>query len=405
MTIKPIWVGCASTMILVDVFIFALFHAANARWLKTPPHPATQPTTYPPTTVPKATTNTQAPITRDNPGRTFEVMTTHLLCKRWTKGDRFSEYSLRRQSPAPAPNPGADPVTSTNDYYEDAISGWLNTDPPIVRVVQDGVCSISEQQLATFKQLRDSFERLALQSKGLFYVIVERQYAPLTPEHGNDHTPPVGELNGPHRRHFSSTILPGDPTWIRRPTDDELKIVPTEPNDHFVQNSAGDVIGVIEPGVQRQGYIYGDVDVKEQFVNLANAAGRAMFQVPDTALPLLPKSVRQFCGSLENPTRQPDNSISVRIGANSDAIGCHPSDFWAIILHHMGWEADSTETLQSDRYFWSGRTSVSVKIAPGAWMTPPVPRHRFYSVLGKGERTDVIWASVWALDRIIQLVS
>jgi hypothetical protein len=74
--------------------------------------------------IPPAKRQTATPgISRNNPGRTFQVAKGQF--GNWPQGANFTEYEFRRLHPAPAPRPGADPITALNDYYDEVLDPHL----------------------------------------------------------------------------------------------------------------------------------------------------------------------------------------------------------------------------------------------------------------------------------------
>jgi hypothetical protein len=71
-------------------------------------------------------------ISRDNPGRSFEVLCQQLGNR--TRGQTFTDYEFRKANPALPPNAVNDPLAA-DDYYEDMLQGNLNSTPPRIRII------------------------------------------------------------------------------------------------------------------------------------------------------------------------------------------------------------------------------------------------------------------------------
>ena len=67
----------------------------------------------------------QGPISRLNPGRTFQVIRPQW--NRWREGDTFTEYDFRFHYEPPA-NPQGDPIIAANDWYEERLAQAVRAD-------------------------------------------------------------------------------------------------------------------------------------------------------------------------------------------------------------------------------------------------------------------------------------
>jgi hypothetical protein len=292
---------------------------------------------------------------------------------------------------------------------------------------------ISPQLEATFKQLRHSFELLALQSKGLHHVLTEHKQGAWLPKSAHDNPPGVS-VSGPAtdpRVAWSINSPPSDPMRPRALTDDERAADPPKTeNEAYIRDARGHALAIWEPGIVRFGYILGDHAVLQQFENIANAAGSALRGVPDDVVSRLPEPIRSlfrprvtvgrmYAFGAVPPERpqwmqrgwQPmnivfENGVIVQ-HVEPETGGSSPSSVWLLLLHRMGWAAPTGSPLRASRWYWQGNHSVSISFPANDPMVANVPRDRLYSVLGPdtGSGADICWASVWGIDRLLALMA
>lgn len=97
-------------------------------------------TVEPPTTAPSSSSSSSASVTpqptsqisRDNPGRSFEVLCHHLGS--WNQGQIITEYDFRKANPALPPHAIGNRVAA-DDYYEEILQHHINRNPPSIRIV------------------------------------------------------------------------------------------------------------------------------------------------------------------------------------------------------------------------------------------------------------------------------
>lgn len=294
---------------------------------------------------------------------------------------------------------------------------------------------IPDDLRTTFKDLRRSFESLALQSTGLHHVLVELKRISGIQALPDDASPPAVVINRPGdpRNVFALNTPPGQSPYPRALTREEIEAVPvTIEQDEYVRDLRGRPLAKWEPSVVRMGYVFGDDKVFNQFKNLPEAAGNALLAIPDDSISRLPEMIRPVCrirptrliryvfGNVpQHPPRDMSNGwiAGGQLFEEGAIIDCPTpgtdsrgrADVWMLLLHLLGWRANAGATLRASRYHWQGNTSVSVELAqhsPSDPMLPMVPVHRFYSVLGPagGQEADACWASVWAIDRLLKMV-
>lgn len=349
LTIKPIWVGCVSAMIVADFFIFAAFLA----------------------------------------------------------------YERRSNPKAMPPPPTTQPTTQSAEL------------PAEIR--------------DRLRQLRNSFESLALQSKkGIYHILIERQQiadGPKEPDNGI----PLGlsftpRFPGDPDLIVASVGAPSDPERCRPLSDVETASVPQsppgDPHDKFFRDIHGHALATVEPAILRDGYFYGDHEIYQPLSHLADAAGKVLRTLPDEILPRLPEGLRSLCRPHRNILRRyafgtvpaqlrpltPTGFATrvmlfdggVVVDHPEDVTGSdHPSANWALFLHRVGWIGDPHSGLLATRHHWIGNVSSDISLGgqfPGMTAnSPKPPLTRFYSILGDGKAksTDVCWASVWAIDWLL----
>lgn len=316
------------------------------------------------------------------------------------------------------------------------VAGLLHYFVPLSRLrKQIPSTTLSEEQSSRLKQLRRTFESLALQSKGLHHVLVERKSG-ASGESKDDLLPPVVSFNGPPgdpRKIIAFDNPPGDSHRPIELTEQERASAPPPiDDDGYIRDGRGRALAKWQPGIVRFGYTYGDGSVLSQFSNVAETAAQALLNIPDEGVARLPKSIRPLCRPRSSVQRryvfgkvpeqtppwmaetwQPVGAVfddgvivdSPEAGTGSDDL----SATWALFLHRLGWEATSGPMFQATRYYWTGTTSVQFsepgKVLSNQWI-PKVSFDRFYSVLGKRSTspTDICWASVWALDVLLKLL-
>jgi hypothetical protein len=117
-----LWVGLIGVVCVEICATKTIIDRLQAPLPADPTQPTTQPTTQ----------TTRPAISRDNPGRTFEVMQGRFAGR--AVGSRFTEYDFRMQFPRPT-IPGATSSLSLDDHYEEVLhlpqsSGQIRVVPP-----------------------------------------------------------------------------------------------------------------------------------------------------------------------------------------------------------------------------------------------------------------------------------
>jgi hypothetical protein len=289
----------------------------------------------------------------------------------------------------------------------------------------------------TFQRLRQGFETLALQSNGLFHVLVERQQGPTIvapkPETPPGLSAPPGSPGTKTFFHFGSP--PGDPATIKELSVEESRNIGPDTNDRmYFRDLSKRAWGVLEPSVIRTEYIHGDGAVYPKFEALADGVGTALLGVPTDIIARLPIDIRP----LFRPRMRADRRY--RFGDfpfEPIPVGClaqtwNPAamqfehgiiiDFpgavtgndralskWMLLIHRLGWEADPGRLLYvASRWFWTENVSVSIDIPVPRSILGNIPRSQWYSVLSPdsgSNATDVCRASAWAIDYLMDLMS
>jgi hypothetical protein len=290
--------------------------------------------------------------------------------------------------------------------------------------------TLSAEQKATFGQLRHSFELLAVQSKGLHHVLVERQTGFGIPRDGDDAIPMIVRVE--KVLHFDNP--PNEPTRPRALSNAEIAAAPApQAGDRYIRDRHQRPLAIWENGVQRSAYIFGDHSVVPQYQSVSDGAGNALLSVPDDAVSLMPDYLRPLFRQGQNRRRRyvfgkiPEN---VTLPQHSMEQGWQPAGLvfdegvvidcteissrddrgavWGLLLHRLGWNAQVGSMLHASQWHWRNNVSVSVghdlhKVMPGV----TVPTHRFYSVLSltSDAGTDICYASVWAIDELLKLLA
>lgn len=290
-----------------------------------------------------------------------------------------------------------------------------------------------------FEQFRRSFEALAQRSKGLYHAMVEQQSSP-TMEIIDNGMPPglsVRPVNEFDNRFFVFKYHhpPGDPARPRKLTNAEASDL--KPTNNYIRDKNGRALAIWDPMVVRSGFFYGDQEIIEPFVNIANAAESFLSSLPDEIVLRFPINIRSICrhqsGSVLrryvfgtvaesdqpkqhfvqgwNPAGLAFDSGVVVEGIESPTGSDDGCARWVLLLHRLGWRSKRGSALLAARYNWVGTLSVEFSMAgrtmPGFVNAPEIPLTRFYSVIGKSisSSTDVCWASVWAIDRLLEMAA
>jgi hypothetical protein len=276
---------------------------------------------------------------------------------------------------------------------------------------------ISEELKNTFAQLRDNFQTLAMQSKGLYHVFTEekdRKQARLT------NLPPGFVEDGPigdPRKIIGFATLPSDYPIPRKLSDAEISSIPNSiEQDEYIRDRQGRALAVWQPLVTRFGLLRGDGSVCQQFDTLAEAAGTALLGIPNDVVKRLPENISSLCRLQRGGTRRyifgdGNNGVLLDVPMPGDSDFDSRMPRWLLCIHRLGWDSPAGSPLRASRWYWDG--SVSVAFHPGHPMpqnpflpSDKVPTNRFCSVLGNSLSSpmDICYASAWALDRLMNMI-
>jgi hypothetical protein len=292
------------------------------------------------------------------------------------------------------------------------------------------------------ESLRNSFEGIAIRSRGVFHTMVEHQQVEAVADDEGIEPPgwkrfAEAQDNGV----LSIGGLPGDPPKLRALTAEEAAAAPapTE-NDKYIRDKRGVPHAIRVPSVIRMGFMSGNRESVTQFRILAEAAGRVFRGLPPDVLSMFPATLaeiprkqwmvdrRYVFGEVTGPRPgwmgqgwaggmlQYEKGVifdSPEVGAGSR----DGAEMWLFVLHRLGWLGNSNSLVLAHRYFWSKNTTVGYELLhnearvqlgdPFAGVAEKMPKHRFFSVFGKSqdEPTDVCWVSKWALDELLALAA
>jgi hypothetical protein len=292
-----------------------------------------------------------------------------------------------------------------------------------------------------FRVLRQSFESLAIQSKGLFHVMVEQKSGRWVPRILDDAYPPWLQIGGPPVSRWSvlgTETLPGKSAYPRALSPEESAAVAGTEDERHIKDGSGRVHAIWEPSIVRRGYIAGDRSVSQQFNTLSEAAGHALQGLPDAAIKVFPEDIRTLARPRTSCDRRywfgdvPYSPLPLgslcrgwQPGALAFADGVvvdspepgdrsdKPSIFWHLLLHRLGWTEGAGTPVVATRWFWNKNVTVPYQETPYPTGSIPelakimetMPAHRFYSVLGRSDTdpTDLCFASAWAIDYLVNL--
>jgi hypothetical protein len=306
--------------------------------------------------------------------------------------------------------------------------------------IRDQPSLVSDEQRAIFTQLRQTFESLALQSKGLHHTLLQSQRSPLISKVADNDIPPVVSENvqpTDPRFIFHYDTLPGDPPRPVALNDEErIAAPPAKENDEYIRDGRGRALAKWIPQVVRMGFLTGDDSVIAQFNSVSEAVGQALLGISDEAILKFPESIRgvfrenrsvhcrYVFGNVPTETLPSlpwagqgwqagvtvfDEGIVIDNSECGTGSGSR-SGAWHLLLHQMGWIAPIGSLLRATRWHWQDNHCVlfgPIVDDPGFPELAKVPLHRFYSVLGgtSGSPPDACLASAWAIDRLLQMLS
>lgn len=289
------------------------------------------------------------------------------------------------------------------------------------------------------ERLGDSFERVACQSRGIFHLMVEQQQS----AHAAHDSDEARHLDSKHVieedfvQHVGS--LPGDAPHFRGLTDEEAAnaAAPAD-DDQFLRDKSGRAHAVLVPGITRMGRLEGDPLAMHQFLTLADAAGRVFRSIPSDSLMTLPSGVPELARRHRTVMRRlmfgvvphrPSHWLGqgwqagvmmfdhgIIIDATEAATGFEDGGgLWLLVLHRLGWHGSENSLVRARRWYWNENHHYSYEAvhradADDSFLADElrkVPKHRFLSVIGGGtsssERTNVCWASRWAIDELLRI--
>jgi hypothetical protein len=293
---------------------------------------------------------------------------------------------------------------------------------------------LSDELKAKFKQLRNSFEALAMKSTKIEHVLVERQIGSWTPPGPDSGKPEVVPQPISGGVAMSIRTPPNDPIVPRELTAEEISKAPApSQNERYIRDSHGRPLAIWSDGIQRTAYAFGDPNAMPQFGPLSDAAGNALLGIPDEVVSRLPEGIGSLCRKRPNPQFRryiygkvpselppPPNAGFNAIGNQFDEgiviyqIDTPSTDnrgaVWGLLLHRLGWSAQPGSALHASRWYWLGKVSVGFDMSKHQlpWGAGTIPTHRWYSIITGGDSgtsTDVCWASVWAIDLLLEMMS